>query len=107
MPMNDYRIILTGKAKHDIISIGDYITYTLLEPATSKKFIKGLRKSISQLQFFPYKYPLVQDELLQYQKIRCMPYKNFYIFYTVREDEHTVAVLRVGYNRKNWKNILS
>lgn len=50
--MNDYRITLTMRAKNDIIDIGDYITYTLLEPDTSKKFIHGLRQSISQLKFF-------------------------------------------------------
>ncbi len=74
-PMNDYRITLTGRAKYDIIDIGDYITYTLLEPDTSRNFIKGLRNSISHLKSFPYKFPLVQDNTLQNQGIRCMPYK--------------------------------
>lgn len=84
--MNDYRITLTQRAKDDIIDIGDYITYTLLEPNTSRNFIKGLRDSISQLRLFPYKFPLVQDVVLQNQGIRCMPYKNYYIFYEVMEE---------------------
>ncbi|MBQ8326418.1 MAG: type II toxin-antitoxin system RelE/ParE family toxin [Lachnospiraceae bacterium] len=81
--MNNYRITLTKRAKDDIIDIGDYITYTLLEPNISINFIKGLKQSISQLKFFPYKFPLVQDDLLQNQGIRCMPYKNYYIFYEI------------------------
>ena len=105
--MNDYRITLTQRAKDDIIDIGDYITYTLLEPDTSRKFIKGLRNSISQLKFLPYKFPLVQDDILQNQNIRCMPYKNYYIFYEVVEIMHVVIVLRIGYNRRNWKDILT
>lgn len=56
--MNDYRVTLTQRAKDDIIGIGDYISYTLLESGTSRKFIKGLRNSISQLKLFPYKFPL-------------------------------------------------
>lgn len=105
--MNDYRITLTQRAKDDITDIGDYISFTLLEPDTSQKFIKGLRKSISQLKNLPYKFPLVQDPILQSQGIRCMPHKNYYIFYKILEDKQIVTILRVGYNRRNWKDILS
>lgn len=107
VPMNNYRITLTKRAKDDIIDIGDYITYTLLEPNISINFIKGLKQSISQLKFFPYKFPLVQDDLLQNQGIRCKPYKNYYIFYEIIEIMQTIIVLRIGYNRRNWRDILS
>lgn len=51
--MNNFQIKLTPRAKDDIIEIGDYIAFTLLEPDTSKHFIKGLRHSSSKLSFFP------------------------------------------------------
>ncbi|MBQ8823074.1 MAG: type II toxin-antitoxin system RelE/ParE family toxin [Lachnospiraceae bacterium] len=105
--MTKYRLTLTQKAKDDIVDIGTYITETLLSPDTSKRFIKGLRKSISELKFFPYKFPLVQDDFLQNQGIRCIPYKNYYVFYKIIEQSYTVVVLRVGYNKRNWKSILS
>lgn len=105
--MNNYRVTLTRQAKDDIIDIGDYISYTLLEPDTSRNFIKGLRNSISQLKYFPYKFPLIQDDILQHQGIRCMTYKNYYIFYEVIEAMQVIVVLRVGYNQRNWKDILS
>lgn len=105
--MNDYRIILTEYARSDITDIGDYITFSLSAPDISKSFINGLRNSISQLKLFPYKYPLVQDNILNNKGIRCMPYKNYYIFYKVIEITHTVIVLRIGYNRRNWKDILT
>ena len=105
--MNNYRVTLTRQAKDDIIDIGDYISYTLLEPGTSRNFIKGLRNSISQLKYFPYKFPLIQDDILQHQGIRCMTYKNYYIFYEVIEAMQVIVVLRVGYNQRNWKDILS
>ncbi|MDE6891871.1 MAG: type II toxin-antitoxin system RelE/ParE family toxin [Lachnospiraceae bacterium] len=107
MSMNDYRISLTPKARDDITGIGDYIAFTLSEPDTSEKFIKGLRNSISQLKFFPYKFPLIQDSSLQNRNIRCMPYKNYCIFYEVAENGRAVIILRVGYNKRNWKNILT
>lgn len=107
MPMNDYRITLTQRAVEDIKDIGDYIAFILLQPHISKNFIKGLKNSISHLKLFPYKFPLVQDDYLQSRGIRCMPFKNFYIFYKVIEDVPTVVILRVGYNKRNWKNILT
>ena len=37
--MIDYRITFTQNAMNDILTIGDYISYILLEPDTSKQFI--------------------------------------------------------------------
>lgn len=105
--MNDYRITITQRARSDIIDIGNYITYTLSEPDISRKFLNDLRNSISQLKFFPYKFPLVQDDLLQSRGIRCMPFKNYYIFYQITESMHLIVILRIGYNQRNWKNILT
>ena len=54
-PMDKYQIVITPKARDDLIDIGDYISFILLEPETAEKFIRGLRRSISQLQYFPKK----------------------------------------------------
>jgi toxin ParE1/3/4 len=104
--MPEYRIVLTKRAIDDIIDIGDYITYTLLEPETSRVFIKGLRQPIASLSNLPNRYLLVNDIALSSQGIRCMPYKNYYIFYEMIDIMETVIVLRIGYNRRNWKEIL-
>ena len=32
--------------------------------------------------------------------------KNYYVFYEIEETMNTVIVLRIGYNRRNWKEIL-
>lgn len=63
--MAEHRIILTGRANEDIIDIGDYITYTLLEPETAKKFVSGLRTEIAALKEFPKRYPFVNDVVLR------------------------------------------
>ncbi len=105
--MDKYRITLTQRATDDIIGIGDYIAFQLLQPDTSENFIKGLRHSISQLKLLPYKFPLIQDDSLQNQSIRCIPYKNFYVFYEVIEITQVVIILRVGYSKRNWKDILT
>lgn len=104
--MDKYQIMITPTAKSDLIDIGDYISFILLEPETSIKFIKGLRCSISQLQYFPRKFPIIQDIILKKKSIRYMPYKNYFVFYTINENEKRVIILRVGHKSRNWKTIL-
>lgn len=104
--MQMYNLVLTRRAKEDIIDIGDYITYTLLEPETAVNFVRGLRKAIITLKEVPGRYSVIEDAVLASQEIHCMPYKNYYIFYEIIEEMHTVIVLRIGYNRRNWKDIL-
>jgi len=105
--MPEYRIVLTRRAKDDIVDIGDYITYTLLEPDTAQNFVEGLRKSIASLKDFPNRHALVTDVVLSSQGIHCMPYRNYYVFYEIIAPMYTVIVLRIGYNRRNWKEILA
>lgn len=104
--MGECQLKITQRAKEDIIDIGDHITYKLLVPEISLRFVKNLKNAIQQLKFFPYKFPLVQDENLKQQEIRCMPYKNYYVFYEIVEDTKFVIVIRIGYYRRNWEEIL-
>lgn len=104
--MDKYRIMITSKAKDDLIDIGDYISFVLLEPETSQKLIKGLRSSISQLQYFPRKFPIIDDYIIKYRKIHYMPYKNYFVFYVIEDDKKRVIVLRISHKSRNWKDIL-
>jgi len=104
--MDRYQIMITPKAKDDLIDIGDYISFILLEPETSQKLVKGLRSSISQLQYFPRKFPIIDDYIIKYRKIHYMPYKNYFVFYVVNDDNKKVIVLRIAHKSRNWKHIL-
>ena len=104
--MNKYRILFTRNAKDDLIEIRNYITYDLLSPDISREFIYGLRKSISQLYYFPYKFPQVKTKYIDRQSCRYMPYKNFLIFYEVKEQETVIYILRILYKKRNWSEIL-
>lgn len=106
MRVAEYQIKLTQKAKKDIEDISGYITFELSEPNISKQFIQNLKKSIFKLQFFPYKFLFIQDDSLRFKEIRCMPYKNYYVFYKIIDELHTVVIIRIGYMRRNWRCIL-
>ncbi len=101
-----YKVVLTARARNDFIDIGDYIAYNLSVPATAFVFVESLVNAILTLGTMPERYALVDDEVLAGYGIRCMPYKNYYVFYRVSHAERQVSVLRVGYNRKNWQIIL-
>ena len=105
-PMSDYCIRLTETARDDIADIGDYITYHLLSPDISYYFIKGLRNSISNLKVFPYNYPIIKESIFEQKEIRCMPYKNYLVFYEIIENMKTIHILRVSYGKQNWKEEL-
>ena len=107
MPMGEYHVKVDRKARQDICDIGDYISEILLQPSISNKIVKGLRKSITNLQYFPYQFPIIQDAILYKSGMRCMPYKNYYIIYVVNENTKSVIIIRVIYNKRNWRRILS
>lgn len=101
--MNDYHIVFTPRARSDILDIGIYIAHTLSEKDISRKFMQGLRNSISQLSYFPYRFPLIQDRIFGSNNVHCMPYKNYYVFYEIDKADTTVIILRIGYNKRDWK----
>lgn len=105
--MNLFKIAITRQAQEDMTSIGDYIAYTLEEPETASKFIADLRAAVLSLHSFPYRYQLIDDPVLSSQGIHSLTIKNYYVFYQISDELNTVVVLRVGYNRRNWKEILT
>ncbi|MGB8451612.1 MAG: type II toxin-antitoxin system RelE/ParE family toxin [Anaerocolumna sp.] len=88
--MPSYKIIMTGRAREDLIDIGDYISYTLCEPEIALNFIKNIRKEMETLTEYPERQPYIDDEVLASQGIRCLSYKNYFIFYDVDKTTHKV-----------------
>lgn len=79
--MTRYKIVLSKRAKEDLIEIGDYISYKLLAPETAQKFVRALKKEISKLKEMPQRYAFVDDPIIASQGVRCLPYKNYYVFF--------------------------
>lgn len=105
--MKEYRIQLTPIAERDITAIGDYIAYGVSSPDISNNLIKSISKSLKSLKIFPYKYPLVRNNHLRDEGIRCMPVKNYYVFYKISDEKQIIIILRVVYKRRDWKDILT
>ena len=107
LPMIEYKIRLTRRAREDLIDIGDYISHTLSSPETAHHFLCGLKKSLLSLKTFPYKFPIIQDSVLVKQNIHYFPYKNYFVFYIISDASQQIIVVRIGYHYRNWTKLLN
>ena len=104
--MKKYDVLMTDEASNDIRGIADYISSELREPALALKLISRLKDAISSLEDMPQRCSLVADETLAQQGIRKMLVENYIGFYVLDEPKGAVYVIRILYNRRDWKSII-
>jgi len=104
--MSTYNILITEPAEEDLYEIGAYISKELLEPENAKKVILKIAKGINSLEDMPLRNALVVDERLAIRGIRKIIIDNFIVFYIVTEENKTVTIIRILYNRRDWLNLL-
>ena len=91
--MIQYQIRITELAESDLENIGDYIAYQLKNPSAAKNMVNGIRIQINSLQNFPERNDLDEDEFLAEIGVRKDYYRNYKIYYVVRE--YIVYVIRI------------
>lgn len=99
-------IRFTEPAEYDLVDIEHYIHVDLGNPQAAVRIIDGIVSRIEKMQTFPKENPLVNDELLQSVGLRITWFDNYNIFYYFDESEDIVYVIRILYNKADWKNIL-
>jgi toxin ParE1/3/4 len=100
--MDKYKIELTKSAENDLISIGNYIKYELLEPKIAEKTVSNIIDKIESLEKMPFKHKLVND----FEGIRKIIVNNYIIFYSASEKSKEVKIVRVLYARRDWINLI-
>lgn len=88
------------------MEIGDYITYALNQQEIAIDYIREIKDKILSLSTFPERYPILNNNESMHKDIRCISYKNYYIFYKVNSKGKIVTIIRIGYNRRNWNEIM-
>lgn len=96
-----YKIIYTEEAEQDLVNIYRYIALELLVPETAKKQIDRIMQAVQGLDEFPLRHKLYQKEPWHSKGLRVLPVDNYLVFYTVIEEEKTVAVVRIMYGGRN------
>ncbi|HOV37298.1 MAG TPA: type II toxin-antitoxin system RelE/ParE family toxin [Spirochaetales bacterium] len=101
-----FTVNYTGYAERDLLFILDYISDLLKSPVAAKNLLHEIEEHTKIIAENPFVFPLVRDEYLKKSGIRYIHVKNYFVFYTVEEDIHTITVIRIMYARRDWINLL-
>lgn len=106
MALKKYNIIIQETAEEDLDRILEYISETLLEKATAYRIYKSIVESIQGLETMPKRCPIIDEEPYRKMKTRRLIIENNSAFYYVDDETNTVHILRILYNRREWKNLI-
>ena len=104
--MKKYDVLLETTAVNDLYDILDYITNNLMQPETAKRIFYSIEDKISTLDQLPARHNVVREEPYAALGVRMLPVENYVAFYIIDEPRREVRVLRILYNRREWKNLL-
>ena len=99
-------VVFTEPAEYDLLDIEYYIFVDLNNPQASERVIDGIMNAAEKLEIFPEDHPLLDDELLCRLGLRMTRFDNYNIFYFYNQQQDMVYIIRVLYNKADWKNIL-
>ena len=101
-----YNVVIEKTAENDLIEILDYITDTLKEPKIASNIYRLIKNEILSLEDMPFRFRIVNEEPFRSVGVRRISVKNYSAFYVVDEENRTVHIFRILYNRREWQNLL-
>ena len=104
--MTEYKIVIEQTAENDLLGILSYISDTLHEPSIAMKIYGLIKKEILTLNRMPFRFEVVNEEPYRSMGVRRIPVENYTAFYIVDENENTVHIFRILYNRREWQYLL-
>ena len=104
--MTEYKIVIEQTAENDLVGILSYISDTLHEPSIAMKIYGLIKKEILTLNRMPFRFEVVNEEPYRSIGVRRIPVENYTAFYIVDENEKTVHIFRILYNRREWRYLL-
>ena len=101
--MQRYKIEITDLAERDLEDAADYIAFRLKNPSAAVNTVRGIRKQINMLEEFPERNELDEDPMLAKLGVRMDYYKNYKIYYIVKNDViFVVRVLHMLVDSRAW-----
>jgi toxin ParE1/3/4 len=104
--MKRYTVIVSRHAADDTQDIAHYISSELHEKNTAEKLVEKLYNAMDGLSHMPARFPLITDVAMAEKGIRKLPVENYIVFFKIYENDDTVSVIRVLYNRRDWGNLI-
>lgn len=104
--MEEFEVIIEEPAEKDLLSILAYINNILKEPAVARRILGSIREQVLSLNQMPERCPVVKDEPYSSMGIRKLLVENYIVFYFVDHESRSVHVIRILYNRRNWRDLI-
>ncbi len=104
--MTKYKILIEETAEKDLLGILSYISDTLHEPDIAKKLYISIKTEILSLKQLPFRYAVVSEEPYGSIGVRKIPVKNYTVFYIINDEDKTIHIFRILYNRREWQYLL-
>lgn len=104
--MIKYKLIIRRIAFADLHEIYEHISRNLNEPVIANKMHADIVKAIRSLTEMPLRHKLVDAEPYHSQGYRMLRVRSYIVFYIVDQENSTVHVVRILYNRRKWQNLL-
>lgn len=99
-------VIFTKHAKYDLLDVEYYIYTELCNPQAAKRITDGILNVVESLKEYPARHALVKDSILRNAELRRTEFENYNIFYSYNVNQNIVYIIRILYNRTDWKHIL-
>lgn len=98
---------ITPPAQRDLMGIYAYIAETLKEHASAAGTYHAIKKEIQTLRSMPERYAVIDEPPYREMGMRTLPARNYLVFYLTNRENKAVTVLRILYNRREWRHLLS
>jgi addiction module RelE/StbE family toxin len=104
--METYKVTISPLAAEDMDGIYGYIAHKLEAPEAAQRLMLKIEKSILNLKDMAHSHAKCLDETLNKKGYRQLIVNNYLAFYTIKEEEKTVLVVRVLYGRRQIEALL-
>ena len=104
--MPEYEVILTPDAQYDLDELENYIATKLHAPDVAEQYIDDILDDIFALNTHAKHFRLVDDEPWHSRGQRRMNARNFAVLYILIEEEETVFVQNVIYQKRDIPQVL-
>jgi len=104
--MAEYKVEGSESAEKDLRDIVRYISSQFDAPMTALKMMDIIEEAVNSLEDMPQRCPLVADERLAALGYRKLIVKNYFVFFTVDEQNKVVDIERILHARRDWQRIL-
>ncbi len=104
--MKEYEVVISQKVMSDMQDIVNYISTQLYDVESAKRLVEKVEKAIISLSHMPNRNALLKDEEFSLKGIRRIIVENYVIFYICSEQNALVSIIRIAYNKRNWKDLI-